>query len=129
MNQDARSLPAAEWQEPLCGVCGEETTSEGSLFVCYDCGLSFEPERDLAAEFIDSETAVCAAPCDNKWHGDNKITFGFGFQCFPCALPAGHSGVHWSGCTPIALELGAHVCVACPVCGRFGPCDCPEVKP
>lgn len=97
------ALPEAITRNPACGVCGTDTKFDGDEFVCHDCGIYFDPET-LAAEFLDSEAAVCGEPCDNQWHGDHKIWNGVGHQCGTCELPAGHNSLHWTDCKPIPIK-------------------------
>jgi hypothetical protein len=90
------ALPDAVVQTPACGACYDDTTwDEG--WVCEDCQLYFE-EGSLTASFLDPEAEPCGRPCDNYWHGDNKVRLGLGFDCSPCKLPAGHTSLHWNGC-------------------------------
>lgn len=100
-------LPKAEFQSPACGVCSDETYSNGDEFVCDSCGLVFNLD-DLSASFAAPETPVCGAKCDNYWHGDNKIYPGHGYECGTCLLPSGHATcVHWTGCRLVELSAAA----------------------
>jgi hypothetical protein len=92
-------LPNAVPQNPACGSCSGETRWEDSGFYCEDCGLYFRAD-DMSASFLDPNAQPCGAPCDNYWHGDNKIKTGRRFDCYPCQLPVGHSSLHWTGCQP-----------------------------
>lgn len=98
-------LPAATQQNPACGACRGETRDEGDQFVCDDCQLAYDTIL-LEPSFIDPTAKVCGAPCDNSWHGDNKIRAGIGYRCGTCRLPEGHSPLHWTGCeqVPLAAE-------------------------
>jgi len=102
------ALPSAEHQSPSCGACGSETTFDGDDFVCEDCQLAFEPNY-LNASFLNPEAEPCGSPCDNSWHGDHKIKRGFGYDCNPCQLPAGHESFHWTGCQSKPLTAAAGV--------------------
>jgi hypothetical protein len=93
------NLPPAEPQNPSCGACGAETDFDGDSFVCQECQLSFDP-NDLTAEYLDPETAPCSYACDNFWHLPGQATV-HGFDCEPCALPAGHTSLHWTACEAV----------------------------
>lgn len=97
-------LPNAQEQNPACGVCGSETEDNpDGPFRCEDCGLAFDRDT-LTASFLDPDAKPCGAPCDNFWHGDNKIRPGVGYDCSTCKLPAGHANMlHWTGCESKAL--------------------------
>lgn len=100
-------LPAAEVQTPACGACGGETDCiEPGYVTCDDCRLNFVGD-DLVAEFIDDEEAPCGIPCDNYWHGPELIKPRWGYDCHPCALPTGHTSMHWTGCENKKLEIPA----------------------
>jgi hypothetical protein len=93
-----RTLPAAEHRPPSCGACGDETTYDGDSFVCYDCGLAFDPDT-LAADYLDPDAATCAAPCNNPWHKPGQSKPARTYTCGTCALPDGHDRPCWTGCT------------------------------
>lgn len=97
------ALPAAEHQSPACGACGAETWFDGDSFICDDCQLQFDPEN-LGASFLDSDAEACGKPCDNTWHGDNKIRLGIGYDCNPCQLQTGHKSLCWTGCEARRVE-------------------------
>jgi hypothetical protein len=100
---DMSVLPDAVPQHPACGVCGSETSSDGGdYFYCEDCQLSFNSD-DFSASFLDDQAKPCCAPCDNYWHGDDKIKPGTGYDCGSCKLPTGHTSLHWTGCQPKTL--------------------------
>jgi len=103
---DDSALPNAENQNPSCGCCIGETRFTDDAFECDDCLLTFDPLA-LTASFTDPETPVCGYECDNWWHGDHKIKRGQGYRCGTCALPAGHTSFHWTGCKPIVIAGGA----------------------
>lgn len=90
-------LPDAQMQNPACGACGSETSDQGDEYVCEDCQLAFDHD-DLDARFLNPDVEPCGRPCDNWWHGDNRIRSGLGFDCGTCHLPAGHVSMHWTGC-------------------------------
>lgn len=100
-------LPDARPQNPSCGCCENETRSyDADGFTCEDCELWFD--SNLRASFLDPDAEPCNAPCENGWHGDNKIWPGFGFDCGTCKLPSGHTSMHWTGCErkQINTEVG-----------------------
>ncbi len=98
------ALPDARPQNPACGCCNDETVANDSNgFTCEDCRLWFDAD-DLSASFLDPSDEPCNAPCDNSWHGDNKIQPGFGYDCGTCKLPAGHASMHWTGCQQKLLQ-------------------------
>jgi len=101
--EDTMSLPDATPQNPSCGCCQAETTFDGDVFSCYDCGLSFDAE-DFHGAFTDPDEIACGASCDNWWHGPHRIYPGRGYDCSGCQLPTGHLSPHWTGCMPIAVE-------------------------
>lgn len=92
------SLPAAEHQNPTCGVCFGETRHDGDEFECERCGLAFD-SRTFEAEYIDPEAEPCERPCENVYHAPHRITQGWGFKCGPCQLPEGHPNLfHYTEC-------------------------------
>lgn len=102
------TLPDAEPQNPTCGACIGELSHDGDGFVCYDCGLYFDPVR-LEASYLDDEAEPCGEPCANEWHEPDRLRPGSRWECSPCSLPEGHgsdtyppirSG-HWEPCRPI----------------------------
>lgn len=100
-------LPEATHQEPACGACGADTrVVDSDWYECEDCCLYFDSDT-LAASFADPDVEMCGEPCDNSWHGDNKIRQGLGFDCNPCQLPAGHTSMHWTGCQSKGISRAA----------------------
>ncbi len=99
-------LPDAVDQPPACGACGGDTTYDDG-HVCYDCGLIFDVD-DLSASFLDPDTPVCGAPCDNTWHHRRGAIWpNKAFRCHPCQLPTGHDSMHWTGCQVVTItEVG-----------------------
>lgn len=93
------SLPSAEAQHPACGACGNETRYDGDRFICEDCQLGFSTD-DFHAFYLDPEDEPCGKPCENWWHGDNRITPGHGYDCGTCRLPADHTSLCWRNCRP-----------------------------
>ena len=100
-----QQLPNADHQYPACGCCGGDTTSYGDgEFYCEDCELGFD-EATLTAHFRDPEAPVCGIECDNDWHKrPGAIYPGVSFDCRPCALPKGHTSMHWTGCIALRPE-------------------------
>lgn len=92
------ALPDATPRNPSCGACSGETRWEDCGFYCEDCELYFNAD-DMTASFLDQNAQRCDAPCDNYWHGENKIVER-GFDCYSCQLPVGHWSLHWTGCQP-----------------------------
>ena len=90
-------LPMADLAYPTCGSCGGETYHDGDSLRCDDCKLTFDP-ASLEAEYADEEDAACGTACDNFWHGDGKISTGWGYDCGACILPAGHISGHYTDC-------------------------------
>lgn len=100
------TLPVAVPQNPACGACGTELRfgSDGSL-VCEQCLLRYDDV--LTASYMDPDAKPCGAPCDNWWHGDDRIKKGWRFNCRPCQLPAGHvKGLCWTGCERLPFSAG-----------------------
>lgn len=94
-------LPVCKVHHPTCGACGAETRYDDGIFFCEDCGLNYSGGEDYTeAEFLDTEAEICTALCDNYWHGVSRISEGWGYECQPCPLPAGHTSDHWHPCTP-----------------------------
>ena len=93
----ATNLPDAQWQAPACGACYAETNTEDGDYVCYSCGLLFD-EQTLEARYHDDGAEPCGAPCENTWHGPERIKAGWTHACNPCALPEGHESRCWTGC-------------------------------
>ncbi|KJR10251.1 hypothetical protein [Gordonia sihwensis] len=98
-----RDLPRATRPNPSCGACGAETRLDGGRFLCEDCLLAFDPDS-LDATYLHSQDQTCGHRCDNWWHGPGRINRGQGFNCQTCALPAGHTSMHWNDCIPINLS-------------------------
>ena len=96
-------LPDAEVQNPSCGACRGETRFGGDVFECEDCRLIFDPS-DLSASYRDEEEPTCGATCDNKWHGDERISQGWGYACEPCPLPSEHDSLHHHPCRAVRLD-------------------------
>ena len=94
---DVARLPDATYPHPTCGTCGSETVLECGTFFCYECDLTFDPD-DLTATYRDPAAEACSHPCENTWHQPHAIKQGHGYDCQPCALPAGHESLHWTGC-------------------------------
>lgn len=98
------SLPNAEHRTPACGACGGDAEcEEPGVFTCEDCRLDFTGP-DLVAEFRNDSDETCGEPCDNWWHGPERIRRKVDFQCNPCALPKGHTADHWTGCRSVLIE-------------------------
>ncbi|QBJ00890.1 hypothetical protein Henu3_gp19 [Mycobacterium phage Henu3 PeY-2017] len=91
------SLPDAVRREPTCGSCGEETYFDGDSFICDHCLIFFHAD-DLSASFLDVGADTCGEPCQNFWHGSDRIKPGMSFECGTCQLPAGHLSGHWTDC-------------------------------
>lgn len=101
-------LPMAEVQYPLCGACHEETWHDGDDLRCDGCLLCFD-STTMEASYLDPNEKPCGAPCGNTWHQPNPINLGWGYECQPCALPAGHHDgdpkdyQHWHDCRPVRI--------------------------
>lgn len=93
-------LPSCSIQYPSCGACGCHTDYDGDTFYCDDCRLDYGRGEDgETATYRDEEAGPCGTPCDNEWHGPDKIRGGWTYLCQPCALPAGHTSDHWTNCS------------------------------
>lgn len=103
MTGNVSDLPDAILQSPACGVCRAETDDDVDRFVCHRCGLVFDSDT-LTASFLNPDDPACGEPCDNYWHGNNKIRAGRGYRCDTCRLPAGHESFHWTGCKPAGMS-------------------------
>lgn len=90
-------LPAAEPQNPRCGVCSADTSFDGDSFRCDRCGLLFSP-NDLSASLADDVAPQCVAACDNEFHLQDLVFRGYRYACVSCALTAGHTDDHSFGC-------------------------------
>lgn len=107
MTGEPTPLPDATPQNPACGACSSETYCDGDAFICDDCQLEYDI-YDMSASFLNPDAPVCEHPCDNTWHGDNKIKQGRGFRCGTCRLPEGHRSLHWHGCKAVSLSEANH---------------------
>lgn len=98
------SLPVCSIQYPTCGACGGETEWDCDGICCKPCGLYYgKGEDQTEAEFLDETDEPCGKPCDNYWHGDEKITSKYRYECTACKLPEGHTSDHWSDCKPVRI--------------------------
>ncbi|MBC9927216.1 hypothetical protein [Leucobacter sp. cx-169] len=90
-------LPEAEPQNPCCPVCGEVTSFDADDFECANCLLIFST-TNLSASLADSSAPQCASECEDKHHREQIALHGYRYACRPCALSAGHTDVHFTGC-------------------------------
>lgn len=88
------SLPVCKIQHPSCGACGSETSFDGDMFVCYDCGLSYGDGEDYTEAYFLEDVAACGVACSNPWHKHQS----FDLACEPCKLPKGHASMCWTDC-------------------------------
>lgn len=53
--------PPCEHQYPACGICDQETTSDGDCFVCEPCGAYWSYDDASDGGWIDEDDPQCAA--------------------------------------------------------------------
>lgn len=83
-----KTLPNAEPQYPLCGMCYRETEWDGDALYCEACGLDYDPNTYEAA-YRNPDQPPCGQEMPPEIHQTRICTYG------PCPLPSGHTSAHY----------------------------------
>lgn len=85
--------PAAEFQNPRCGMCGAETDCDSDGFDCGACGIRYEPDGAFAAWHSDDD-GDDVEQCQSRAVLTSPHTPATPARPRRCRLARAHSGWH-----------------------------------